>query len=99
MLKNFKQSANSRKPRVTLTELSHPPDLGRPLIHSGKIAKRVNGIENAREYENMARMGFVICPPAASTTTFPTIGSVQEKETNTSVVAIKKIPINPPFSA
>jgi len=44
MERNLNANANSRNPKTTFTELSQPPDLGKRFIHSGKIAKRVNGI-------------------------------------------------------
>ncbi len=99
MDKNLKARASSKKPKTTLTEFNHPPDFGRLLIQPGKTAKRVNGIANAREKENMPKIGLINSPPAEEIKMEPTIGPVQENETKTKVKAIKKIPIKPPFSA
>src|SRR5690606_31897989 len=98
MLKNLKARASSRKPKTTLTEFSQEPDLGRLLSHSGKTAKRPKGMAKAREKASMPNMGCRISPPAEAINMDPTIGPVQEKETNTKVKAIKNMPVNPPLS-
>jgi hypothetical protein len=59
----------------------------------------VNGIEKAREKPNIPTIGFNPRPEAASTSIAPTIGPTHERLTITSVSAIKKEPIIPPFSA
>ena len=92
MLKNLNANANSRKPSTTFTVFIQPPDLGRLLSHSGNMAKSVNGMAKAIENANMPRIGFSTNPPADSTKMVPTIGPVQEKETNTKVNAIKNVP-------
>src|SRR5690606_35799032 len=99
MDKNLNAKANSRKPRTTLTELSQPPDLGRRFIHSGKMAKSVNGIAKADPKANIPRTGFTNSPPADEIKIEPTIGPVQEKETSTRVKAMKNTPASPPCSA
>ena len=98
MLRNLKARASSIKPNTTFTELSHPPDLGKLLSQLGNMANSVKGTAKAREKANMPAMGFSTSPPAELTSILPTIGPVQENETNTSVNAIKNIPIRPPLS-
>ena len=51
------------------------------------------------ENPNITTSGSKNSPPNASTIIVPTIGPVHEKETSTSVRAIKKIPKSPPPSA
>src|SRR5690606_31427097 len=97
-LRNLKAKASSKNPKTTFTEFSQPPDLGRLFSHSGKIAKSANGIAKAREKANMPKIGWMISPPAEAIRIEPTMGPVQEKDTNTKVKAIKKIPVNPPLS-
>ncbi len=63
------------------------------------MANRVNGMANASANPNIPRVGFRASPPAASTSSAPTMGPVQEKETSTVVRAIKKAPPKPPLSA
>ena len=46
--KNLKARANSRKPKTTLTVLSHPPDFGKALSMVGKAAKKAKGNARAR---------------------------------------------------
>src|SRR5690606_4624810 len=98
MLRNLNAKASSKNPKTTLTELSQPPDLGRLLSHSGKMAKRAKGMAKAKEKANIPRIGWIISPPAEAIRIDPTIGPVQEKDTNTKVKAIKKMPVKPPLS-
>ena len=66
----------------------------------GKTANKVNG--NARPVATppITKAGANIDPEEiACTNAVPTIGPVHEKETRTSVNAMKKIPIKPPLSA
>jgi hypothetical protein len=86
-------------PSTTLTLFSQPPDLGRFLSHDGKIAKSVNGKAKARENASMVTTGSQISPWVDFTIIVPTMGPVHENETNTSVKAMKKVPISPPLSA
>ena len=53
----------------------------------------------AKPKENMPRTGFTSSPPAEEIKIEPTIGPVQEKDTSTSVKAMKNTPPSPPFSA
>src|SRR5687767_2286761 len=99
MLRNLKASANSTKPKTTLTEFNHPPDFGNEFNQPGKNANNVKGIANANENANMPTMGFRNSPPADETKILPTNGPVQENDTSTSVNAIKNTPNSPPFSA
>ena len=94
----MKASANSTNPNTTFTEFNQPPDFGRLFNQLGKIANSTNGSANVIANPNIAIKGFINSPPAASMETDPTIGTVQLKETNTKVNAIKKIPAYPPLS-
>ncbi len=80
-------------PNTTFTEFNQPPDFGRLLSLEGKKAKNPKGRATAMENPNIPMMGRSTEPRAASTNTVPTIGAVQEKETNTRVNAMKKAPI------
>src|SRR5665647_2624362 len=93
---NFKLNASMMKPSTTLTELSHPPDLGIFFIHEGKRAKRVNGRAKARPKPNMPIVGRRTSPEAASTSRAPRIGPVHEKETSTVVSPRKNAASTPP---
>src|SRR3972149_3948091 len=99
MIRNFIPSASMMKPKATFTELSQPPDFGSLLIHEGKKANNVKGNAKANENPNMPTTGLITSPVAASTNNPPTRGAVHEKDTNTSVSAMKKEPIYPPLSA
>lgn len=83
---------------AVFTVLSQPPDLGNDFNQLGKNAKSVNGIANASPKANIPTIGFKNSPPADDTSKLPAIGPVQEKETSTSVKAMKNTPKNPPFS-
>ena len=99
MERNLKAKANSKNPNTTFTEFSQPPDFGRDFIHSGNMANKVNGIANAMENANIPKIGLMSSPPAEEIKMDPTMGPVQEKETNTKVKAMKNTPAKPPFSA
>ena len=93
-------SANSIKPKVTFTEFNHPPLFGKDCSMDGKKANKEKGSARPTPNPNIPIMGaeptplVLVCPNKV-----PTNGPVQEKETMTSVKAIKKIPINPPLPA
>ena len=97
--RNLKASANSRKPRKTLTVLSQPPDFGRELSHPGKAAKMEKGRAMASENPSMLIMGAIPPWAAAATRAVPTMGPVHEKETMARARAMKKMPSSPPRSA
>ena len=61
--------------------------------------QHTNGKATAKENPSIPIIGRNTDPRAASTKTVPTMGAVQEKETNTKVKAIKNAPIYPPLSA
>ena len=94
----MKPRATSTKPRTTFTELSHPPLFGNFFNIEGKNAKRVKGSANAVEKANIVMIGDHTSPDVDLMSTEPTIGPVQENDTNTRVKAIKKIPPIPPLS-
>ena len=93
VLKNLRAKASSRKPKVTLTVLSHPPDLGRPLSQPGKAANKIKGSDRAKLNPNMPTAGPRSSPlTAVATKSWPISGPVQLKLTRARVNAIKKIP-------
>ena len=96
--RNLKARASSKNPRKTLTVFNQPPDFGSEFIHPGNAANKANGSAKANEKPNIPTKGAIPPIVADSTNKVPTIGPVQEKETNASASAIKKIPINPPLS-
>ena len=73
--------------------------MGRSFSKEGKKAKIVKGRAKASEKANIVTMGTQNSPAVERIRTLPTIGPVQENDTNTSVRAMKKIPIKPPLSA
>ena len=85
--------AISIKPKDTFRVFSHPPDLAILLSKPGKKAKKANGnaiaIENPRNPIIGPTRSFCF---VTSTNKSPMKGAVHEKDTNTSVSAIKKIP-------
>ena len=83
---------------MTLTTFNQPPDFGSEFIHPGKAANNANGSAKANENPNMPTNGAIPPIVADSTNKVPTIGPVQEKETNARANAMKKIPIKPPLS-
>src|SRR5690554_3756494 len=99
LLRNFKPKASRIKAKTTLTELSHPPDLGNLLSADGKMASSVNGNANASPKKNIPSRGRRPPPCTASIISAPINGPVQEKETITVVSAMKNAPTSPPFSA
>ena len=96
--KNLNANANSKNPRETLTVFSQPPDFGSEFNQAGNNAKSINGKAIADEKPSIPTIGAIPPFEAASTKSDPTIGPVQEKDTNTSVKAIKNTPMNPPLS-
>ena len=93
--KNLNANASSINPKTTFTVVNQPPDFGKECSHCGNIANSVNG--NASAIPNPNRPINKEDPP--TTNNVPIIGPVQEKETNASVNAMKKIPIFPPLLA
>src|SRR5512133_3208707 len=85
-------------PSTTLTEFSHPPDLGMRLMTDGNNAKMVNGNANATPNPSIPMVGRRTSPVAASTSNAPIMGPVQEKETITVVSPMKKDASPPPLS-
>ena len=73
--------------------------MGSELSQLGKRANKTKGIDKERAKPNIPIIGSNNSPEAALTNTIPTKGPVQEKETNTNVSAIKKIPKYPPFDS
>ena len=73
--------------------------MGRSFSKEGKKAKIVKGRAKASEKANIVTIGTQNSPAVERIRTLPTIGPVQENDTNTSVRAMKKIPIKPPLSA
>ena len=73
-----------------------PPDFGMDFSHDGKSANKVNGRASAMANPNIPMAGATILSEVdTSTSKKPIIGPVQEKETNDSVKAIRKILNNP----
>ena len=54
--KNLSAKAISNKPRTTLTEFNHPPDLGNELSHPGNAANKPNGSANAKEKPSIPKL-------------------------------------------
>ena len=79
-----------------MKDVIQSPDFGACLSHCGNIAKSENGKANAIAKPNMPIAGANKDLPAASTSSVPIIGPVQEKETMTNVKAISKMLRNPP---
>ena len=74
----------------------HPPDLGVLCSHDGNMAKRQKGMARARENPSMPMAGPNLSPEvAASTSSVPIIGPVQENDTKVSVNAIKNMLMSP----
>src|SRR5579871_208758 len=92
--RNFIAIANSKKPKTTFTELSHPPDFGKEWSHPGNMANNANGNANPKPNPAIPKLNWR-APPLldnAPANNEPRIGPVQEKETTANVSAIKKIP-------
>ena len=87
----MKARASSRNPSTTLTVFIQPPLLGIDLSIVGKIANSEKGMASARAKPNIPIAGDMkLLVEAASTRSVPMIGPVQEKDTSTSVNAMKK---------
>ena len=100
--KNFSAKANSTKPRTTFTVFIQPPDFGRLCSACGNNASSPKIIAHASPKPanaNVNNIGTFAEPVTALPSKLPKIGPVQEKETITSVKAMKKIPIIPPASS
>ena len=93
MDKNLSAIAISIKPKDTFKVFNQPPDFAILLSMPGKKAKNANGNAMAREKPRKPIMGpsLSFCW-VTSINRFPINGAVQEKETSTSVRAMKKIP-------
>ena len=87
--KNLNAKAISNNPKTTLTEFNQPPDLGKELSHPGKAANNPKGSANAREKPNIMVAGPIKPPFPAPAKAEPTIGPVQENDTNAKVNAMK----------
>src|SRR5580658_4647655 len=94
---NFKARANSNKPRVTLTVFNHPPDFGILFNQLGTMANKPKGSAKPKPKPKKPKKG-----PVGELLTngirLPIKIPVQENDTNDKVVAIKKMPRNPPLS-
>ena len=55
--RNFKEKANSTKPKTILMVSIHVPDLGADFNQDGNKAKRVNGNANAMAKPNIPTVG------------------------------------------
>ena len=74
----------------------HPPDFGIDFSQDGNRAKSVNGNAKAMANPNIPIAGATTLPVVDTwTSKKPIIGPVQEKDTNESVKAIRKILSNP----
>ena len=74
----------------------HPPDFGIDFSQDGNRAKSVNGNAKAMANPNIPIAGATTLPVVDTCTSRkPIIGPVQEKDTNESVKAIRKILSNP----
>ncbi len=81
-----------KETQYTFTELSQPPDLGRLDNHDGKMARVRRASARAMANPSMPMAGPRILPDmAASTSSVPMMGPVQEKDTSTRVNALKKM--------
>src|SRR5690606_40132208 len=100
--KNFSANASSTNPRTTFTVFIQPPDLGRLCKACGNRASTPKTIAQARPKPASAKVrsiGTYAAPVTALPSKDPRIGPVHEKDTITSVRAIKKIPTIPPASS
>jgi hypothetical protein len=91
--KNFNAIAISINPKETFNVFNQPPDFAILLSSPGKNAKKANGnaIANEKPRNPITGPKRSFCCDT-STSKLPIKGAVHEKETNTSVSAIKKIP-------
>ena len=84
------------KPSVTFRIFIHEPDFGACLSQVGKRAKRVNGSARAMAKPSIPSAGASHEPEVTkSTSKNPTIGPVQENDTNTRVNAMRNIDNSP----
>ena len=84
------------KPNTILMVFIQDPERGALFSQLGNMAKSVKGSARARAKANMPTVGPTQLPlVAASTSSRPTMGAVQEKLTNTRVKAMRKIESNP----
>ena len=84
------------KPSTTLIVVIHEPDFGADFNHEGNIAKIVNGRAKAKAKANIPMAGANQLPVVVvCTSNIPMIGPVQEKDTSTSVKAIRKMESSP----
>ena len=90
---------SSTKPNTTFSTLSQPPERGKDLSQAGNRANTMKGKANASEKASMPSVGRSSSPLAAAMATEPTMGTVHEKDTSTSVAAMKNRPVQPPLSA
>ena len=99
--RNLNARASSRKPRITFTVVSQPPDFGNELSKPGNKANKPKGSASARPKPAMPAVSCIAPPSAVSepANNEPRMGPVQENETNASVSAIKNIPTQLPPSA
>ena len=95
-LRNLSERANSRNANTTLKDVIQSPDFGALLSHCGNIAKSEKGSASAMAKPNIPKVGAKRLCPAASTSSVPIIGPVQENETMTNVKAMSRILRNPP---
>src|SRR5690606_7926429 len=96
--RNLNARASSKKPKTTLVVFNQPPDFGRAFIIFGNMANNAKGNPSASPKPPMPAVNCqappsVVSDPANSE---PSIGPVQEKDTNAKVNAIKKMPKTPP---
>ena len=79
-------------PNTTLMVVIHEPDFGACFSHEGNRAKSVNGRARANAKPNIPSAGASQLPlVVVSTSNRPMIGAVQEKDTSTSVKAMRKM--------
>ena len=98
-LKNLKAMPSSMNPSTTFSTFSQPPERGSDFSQVGNRANTINGRAKASENESMPSVGRSSSPLAAAMATEPTMGTVHENDTRTSVVAMKNRPVQPPLSA
>ena len=92
--KNLNAKPNSKNPKITLKVFIQPPDLGSLFSKFGNNAKMVNGRANAIPKPSIPIVNCKAppCDEIDPTSKEPNIGPVHEKDTKTSVKAIKNIP-------
>ena len=88
----MKANASSKNANIFFTVSSHPPDLGKPFNHCGKIANKEKGNANANPKPAMPCVKAQAPPCKEPTNKVPRIGPVQEKDTIASVIAMKNMP-------